>query len=202
MFRIHPNYQDMQSDLQCLNNQQSHMQHNSLQSEMMQHYPNIQSLQQVYQNSHSHQPQNYLTNRQPSNNSGMPNGQILQHIEHNNSDNGQQWHSLMNHNQPSLPVFNNYNQSPPTYQHQQTYVNQRSNSNTLPNANAYSSADNHYLPQESYDQIMQPNNESQSQQFFLHNNQQQQKFRKNWDMSPSQQIHTFAQDPQNVWNGR
>lgn len=177
------------------------MQHNSLQSEMMQHYPNVQSLQQVYQNSHSQQPQNYLTNRQQSNNCGMPNGQILQHIEHNNSDNSQQWHSLMNHNQPSLPVFNNYNQPQHTYQHQQTY--QRPNLNTLPNSNAYPLADNHYLPQESYDQMMQSNKESQSQQFFLHNQQQQQqKYRKNWDITPSQQPHTFAQDPQNVWNGR
>lgn len=214
---MHSNYQDMQSDLQCLNNQQSQMQHNSLQTEMMQNYPGIQSLQQVYQNSHSiHQPQNYLINRQHNNNCGMPNGHMIQHLEHNNTDNGQQWHSLMNHSQPSLPVFNNFNQSQhPQYQHQQGYVNQRPNTNTLINSNVYPPvSDNHYLPQEPYDQIMQPNKESQSSQFFLHNNQphlqpqqqqqlQQQKFRKSWDISPSPPpAHTFAQESQNLWNGR
>lgn len=198
----------MQADLQCLTNQQNQMQHNSLQSEMMQHYPGIQSLQQVYQNSNSiHQSQNYLLNRQPSNNCIIPNGQIIQHLEHNN-ENGQQWHSLLNHNQPSLPVFNNFNQPqhPQQYQRQQPYVNQRPISNTLPNPNSYPPTDNHYLPQESYEQLMQPNTETQSQQFFLHNNQQQQqqqqKFRKSWDITPSPQAHTFAQESQNVWNGR
>lgn len=200
---MHSNYQEMQADLQCLNNQENQMQHNSLQTEMMQHYPGIQSLQQVYQNSHSiHQPQNYLINRQQSNNCGIPNGQIMQHLEHNNSDNVQQWHSLINHNQPSMPVFNNYNPSQlGQYQHQQSYVNQRPVSNTLPNSNAFSPADNLYIPQEPYDQMVQPNTDTQSQQFFLHNNQQQ-KYRKSWDITPSPQTHTFAQESQNVWNGR
>ncbi|XP_060856051.1 patronin isoform X4 [Metopolophium dirhodum] len=213
--KMHSNYQEIQADLQCLANQQNQMQHNSLQSEMMQHYPGIQSLQQVYQNTHSiHQPQNYLINRQQSNNCVMPNGQMIQHMDHNNTDNNQQWHSLMNHNQPPMPAFNNYNQPQHTqYQNQQGYVNQRPvSSNTLPNPNVYSPADNHYLPQDPYDQIMPPNKETQSQQFFLHNNQQQpqqqqqqqqqqQKFRKSWDISSSPQTHTFAQESQNIWNG-
>lgn len=217
LFRMHSNYQDMQSELQCLNNQQNQMQHNSLQTEMMQNYPGIQSLQQVYQNSHSiHQPPNYLINRQHSNNCVVPNGHMIQHLEHNNTDNGQQWHSLIHHNQPPLPVFNNFNQSQhPQYQHQQGYINQRSNSNTLLNSNAYPpvSSDNHYLPQEPYDQVMQPNKELQSSQFFLHNNQppqqqqqqlqQQKQFRKSWDISPSPPpAHTYAQESQNLWNGR
>ncbi|XP_022172106.1 patronin isoform X5 [Myzus persicae] len=209
--KMHSNYQEIQADLQCLANQQNQLQHNSLQSEMMQHYPGIQSLHQVYQNTHSiHQPQNYLINRQQSNNCVMPNGQMIQHMDHNNTDNNQQWHSLMNHNQPPMPAFNNYNQPQHTqYQNQQGYVNQRPvSSNTLPNPNVYSPADNHYLPQDPYEQIMPPNKETQSQQFFLHNNQQppqqqqqQQKFRKSWDISSSPQTHTFAQEPQNVWNG-
>ncbi|XP_025203346.1 patronin isoform X4 [Melanaphis sacchari] len=211
--KMHSNYQEIQADLQCLANQQNQMQHNSLQSDIMQHYPVIQSLQQVYQNTHSiHQPQNYLINRQQSNNCVMSNGQIIQHMEHNNSDNNQQWHSLMNHNQPPMPAFNNYNQPQHTqYQNQQGYVNQRPvSSNTLPNPNVYSPADNHYLPQDPYEQIMPSNKDTQSQQFFLHNNQQQpqqqqqqqqQKFRKSWDISSSPQTHAFAQESQNVWNG-
>ncbi|CAH1732677.1 patronin [Aphis gossypii] len=212
--KMHSNYQEIQADLQCLANQQNQMQHNSLQSEMMQHYPGIQSLQQVYQNTHSiHQPQNYLINRQQSNNCVMPNGQMIQHMEHNNTDNNQQWHSLMNHNQSPMPAFNNYNQPQHTqYQNQQGYVNQRPvSSNTQPNPNVYSPSDNHYLPQDPYEQIMPLNKETQSQQFFLHNNQQQpqqqqqqlqqQKFRKSWDISSSPQTHTFAQESQNVWNG-
>lgn len=215
----------MQADLQCLANQQSQMQHNSLQSEMMQHYPGIPSLQQVYQNTHViHQPQNYSLNRQPSNNNCViPNGQMIQHLEHSN-ENGQQWHSLLNHNQPSLPVFNNFNQPQHTqhYQRQQPYINQRPVSNTLPNPNSYPPVDNHYLPQESYEPLLQPNNETKSQQFFLHNNQshnqhhqqqqspqqkqqqqqQQQTFQKGWDITSSPQTHTFNQESQNVWNGR
>lgn len=206
---MHSNYQEIQADLQCLANQQNQMQHNSLQSEMMQHYPSIQSLQRVYQNTHSiHQPQNYLINRQQSNNCVLTNGQMIQHMDQNDTDNNQQWHILMNHNQP-MPAFNNYNQSQHTqYQNQQGYVNQRPvSSNTLPNPNVFSSADNHYLPQDPYDPIMPPNKETQSQQFFLHNNQQQpqqqqQKFRKSWDISSSPQTHTFAQESQNIWNGR
>lgn len=200
---MNSNYQEMQADLQCLANQQSQLQHNSLQTEMLlQHYPGIQSLQQVYQNSHPvHQPQNYLMNRQQNNNSGMPNGQMIQKIEHNNTENDQQWHSLMN--QPPLPVFNNYQPAHTQYQHQPYVNNQRSVSNTLPNSNAFPSTDNHYLPQETYDHIVQPNKETQSQQFFLHNNQQhQQTFRKSWDMTSMPQTNTFAQEPQNVWNGR
>lgn len=215
LFRMHSNYQEMQADLQCLaNQQQNHMQHNSLQSEIMQHYPGIQSLHQVYQNAHSiQQPQNYMINHQQSNNCGISNGQMVQHIEHNNTDGGQQWHSLINHNQPSLPVFNNFNQPQHTqYQHQQSYGSPRPMSNTVQSSNAYPPVDNHFIQQEPYDQIIQSNKDAQSQQFFLHNNQQQQqqqpqqqqhqKFRKSWDITPSPPTHTFAQESQNVWNGR
>lgn len=199
---MHSNYQEMQLDMQCLTNQQSQMQHNSLQSEMMQHYPSIQTLQQAYQNTHSiHKSQNYLNNHQSSNNCGMSDGKMMQHnVEHSNTDNLQQWHSLMNHNQSPLPVFNNYNQLSHEQYQQQSY--QQPVSNALPNSIAYSIADNHYMAQDPYDQIMQPNKETQSQQFFLHQSQQQQqqKFRKSWDIAPPS--HTFAQESQNVWNGR
>jgi len=190
MFRIHSNYQEMQAD-QCLPNQ-----HNSLQSEIMQHYSDIRSLQQVYQNSHSNnQSQNYTINCQPNNNFAMPNNQMIQHIVHNNVDNnGQKWHSLINHSQLQQPVFNNFNQSP--YQHSQTYINQRP-PNTLQSSNVYPPSDN-YLP---HDQIMQPNKETISEQFFLHNIQPQ-KYRKSWDLAPTSQTHSFAQESQNIWNGR
>lgn len=204
LFRMNSNYQEMQADLQCLANQQSQLQHNSLQTEMLlQHYPGIQSLQQVYQSSHPvHQPQNYLMNLQQNNNSGMPNRQMMQKIEHNNTENDQQWHSLMN--EPPLTVFNNYQPAHTQYQHQPYVNNKRSVSNTLPNSsNAFPTIDNHYLPQEPYDHIMQPNKETQSQQFFLHNNQQhQQTFRKSWDITSMPQTNTFAEESQNVWNGR
>lgn len=185
---MHSNYQDMQADLQYLNNRHNQMlQHNSLQSEMQQHYPGIQ---QDYQNTHPvHQQKNYY---QQSNNCGLPNGQNIQH----DNVNPEQWHSLIN--QPSMPVLNNYDLT--TYQQQQ-YINQLPISNTIVNSNSYNPTDNHYLQQESYDQTtMQPNKDTQSQQFFLH--AQQQKFRKSWDIVPSPQTHTFAQEPQNIWNGR
>lgn len=196
---MHSNYQEMQADLQCLANQQNQLQHSSLQTEMMQHYPGMQSLQQGFQNSHSitHKPQNYLNNQHLSNNCGTPDGKIMQqNIEHSNADNFQQWHSLMNHNQSPLPVFNNYNQLPHERYQQQTFINQRTNANALPNSIAYP-VDHHNTVSESYDQLIQPSKETQSQQFFLH--QSQPKFRKSWDIAPPQ---NFVQESQNVWNGR
>lgn len=200
LFRMHSNYQEMQADLQCLANQQNQLQHSSLQTEMMQHYPGMQSLQQSYQNSNSitHNSQNYLNNPQLSNNCGIPDEHIMQqNIEHNNGANFQQWHSLMNHNQSSSPVFNNYSQLPHEQRfQQQTFINQRPHANPLPNSIAYP-VDHHSTVPEPFDQLMQPNKETQSQQFYLH--QSQPKFRKSWDIAPP---HNFAQESQNVWNGR
>ncbi|XP_050529806.1 patronin isoform X2 [Daktulosphaira vitifoliae] len=198
---IHSNYQELQADLQSLTNQQSQLQHNSLQAEMMQHYPGMQAVHQVYQNSHSiQQPQNYMINRQQ-----ITNGQIIQHLDHNNSENigSHQWRSLMNHSQPPINMYNNYNQS--QFQHQQQYINQIPHiaSNTIPNTNVYSSVNNHYVTQESFDQMGTIKQEPQSQQFFLHNNHQesQQKIRKSWEISSTTQPQTFTQEPQNIWNG-
>lgn len=168
----------------------------------MQHYSGIRSLQQVYQNSQfNNQPQNYMINCQPNNDCAMPNGQMIQHMVTNNVDNnGQKWHGFINHSQrPQQPVFNNFNQAP--YHLQQAYTNQRP-SNMLQSSNTYPPSDN-YLSQDYllHDQIMQSNKEPQSEQFFLHNIQPQ-KYRKNWDLSPTPQTQTFAQESQNVWNGR
>ncbi|XP_050439779.1 patronin isoform X2 [Adelges cooleyi] len=197
--QIHSNYQELQADLQCLNNQQSQLQHNSLQAEMMQHYPVVQQpIHQVYQNA---QPQNYLVNRQQ-----MSNGQMIQHsAERNNADNVQ-WHSLINnsnYNQPPPPQFN---------QHQPQYVvNQMPpppvvNNTMPPSNNAYSPVNNHHYVahhEPPYDQMSTPKKDTSQQQFFLHNNQQesQQKIRKSWEISSSPQPQTFAQESQNVWNG-
>lgn len=200
--RIHSNYQELQADLQCLTNQQNQLQHSSLQVEMMHHYPGMQPVHQIHQNSHSiQQPQNYMMNHPQ-----ISNGQIIQHLNHNNPENigSHQWHSLINHSQPPVNMCNNYNQ--PQYHHQQQYINPIPPiaPNTLPNVNAYSSVNNHYVTQEYFNQMDANKQEPQSQQFFLHTNHQesQQKSRKSWDISSSSQPQTLSQEPQNIWNGR
>lgn len=129
---------------------------------------------QSLQNSHYSQPQNYMINCQNSNN------QIIQ-------QDSKKWNNLIR--QQKSPMSDNFNCHP------QAFVNQRP-PNTLQNPNIYPSEN--YLP---HSQIIQPNKETQSEQFFLHNTQTQ-NYRKSWNLSPVTQVHSFAQEPQNVWNGR